>query len=139
MEDRKGEKIGWTAGWMGGFIWVVVLSTVFLFQGKIEQGLSGIIVSSAAIATVIFFAPWRFPSARYWKLMLPPYGIFFLSIAWAIWSYGGLESVRLNWWSLLWFLPLLMPFASLTKRKWVDSNAQPSLQPTRNLSGRFRR
>lgn len=124
MKDRIGEKTGWTAGWIGGFIWVFILSIVFLFQGKSEQGLLGVALTGIAIISVVFFAPWRFSSTPYWKLMLAPYGVFVLSIAWAVWSYGGLGSAGLTWWNLLWLLPLLIPFGSLSKRKWVDFNAQ---------------
>jgi hypothetical protein len=124
MKDRIGERIGWTAGWLGGFIWVVVLSVVYLFQGKSEQGLLGMTLTGIAVLSVLFFAPWRFSSTPYWKLMLAPYSVFFLSIAWAIWSYGGLGSTGLTWWNLLWLLPLLLPFGSLSKRKWVYSIAQ---------------
>jgi hypothetical protein len=70
MKDRNGEKIGWTAGWIGGFIWVFILSIVFIFQGKNEQGLPGIALTCIAVVTVVFFAPWRFSSTTYWKLML---------------------------------------------------------------------
>lgn len=126
MEGRKGEKIGWTAGWTGGFIWVFILSVVFLLQEKFEQGLLGIALTGVAVITIVFFAPWRFSSTPYWKLMLAPYGTFFLCIAWAIWSYGGLGSAGLTWWNLLWFLPLLIPLGSLSKKKWADAAAQQS-------------
>jgi hypothetical protein len=121
MRTRMGEKIGWVAGWTGGFIWVCVLSMVFLFQGRSEQGLLGAVLTGIAVLSILFFAPWRFPSTPYWKLMLAPYGVFFLSIAWAIWSYGGPGSAGLTWWNLLWFLPLLSPLGTLRKRKWADS------------------
>jgi len=124
VKDRIGEKIGWTAGWAGGFIWVLVLSIVFLFQGKTEQGIFGMALVGAAVFIILFFAPWRFVSTHYWKLMLAPYGVFFLSIAWAIWSYGGLGATGLNWWNLLWLLPMLTPFGVLSKRKWLDSAQQ---------------
>jgi len=124
MKDRQGERIGWSAGWAGGFIWVFVLSIVFLFQGKIEQGLLGMVLVGAAMFTIAFFAPWRFASTYYWKLMLAPYGMFFISIAWAIWSYGGFSSVGLTGWNLLWLLPVLLPLGSLSRKKWSDPNAQ---------------
>jgi hypothetical protein len=123
MKDRMGEKIGWTAGWAGGFIWIFVLSIVFLLQGKIEQGLLGMVLVGAAILTIVCFAPWRFASTHYWKLMLAPYGIFFIAIAWAIWAYGGFSAVGLNRWNLLWILPILFPIGRLSKRKWSDPNA----------------
>ena len=124
MKDRIGERIGWTAGWAGGFIWVLILSIVFLFQGKAEQGVLGIALSGTSIIVILYFAPWRFASTHYWKLMLAPYGIFFLCIAWAVWSYGALNTIGLNWWNLLWLLPMLIPFGSLSNRKWSDSTAQ---------------
>jgi len=122
LENRKGEKIGWTAGWIGGFIWVAILSIIFLFQEKYEQGISGVTLTGIAIVIIYFCSPWRFPSTSYWKLMLAPYGVFYLSIAWAIWSYGGFEAVGLNWWNLLWFFPLMMPLGSLSRRKWVEKS-----------------
>jgi len=96
------------------------VSLVFLFQGKSVQGFSGIALTGIAIASVVFFAPWRFSSTPYWKLMLAPYSLFFLSIVWVIWSYGGLGSAELTLWNLLWLLPLLIPFGSLSTRKWDD-------------------
>lgn len=124
MKERISERIGWTAGWLGGFIWVFVLSMVFLFLGKSEQGLAGISLTGIAVFSVLFFAPWRFSSTPYWKLMLAPYGVFFLSIVWAVWSFGGLESCGFTGWNLLWLLPLLLPFGSWSKRKWADSSTQ---------------
>lgn len=135
MRGRTGEKIGWTAGWMGGFVWVFVLSIVFIFQRKSELGLVGIALTGVALVTIVFFAPWRFPSTPYWKLMLAPYAVFFLSIAWAIWVYGGLGSVGLNWWNLLWVLPLFIPLGSLSKKKWADAVAQQNA-PTDGLQPR---
>ncbi|WP_028324886.1 hypothetical protein [Desulfatirhabdium butyrativorans] len=122
--DRKGEKIGWTAGWLGGFIWVLALSLVFLYQGKVAQGLLGILLSGVAIIAILHFSPWRHQTTLYWKLMLAPYGLFFLSIVWAVRSYGGLEAIGLNWWNLLWLIPCLSPFGMLSNRKWSGSENQ---------------
>jgi len=124
VRKRIGEKIGWTAGWAGGFIWVLILSIVFLLQGRTEQGIFGIALVGTATYVIFYFSPWRFASTHYWKLMLAPYGMFLLSIAWAVWSYGGLGAIGLNWWNLLWLLPMLTPFGVLSKRKWTDSIAQ---------------
>jgi hypothetical protein len=136
LASRRGEKIGWTAGWLGGFIWVAILSIIFLFQGKYELGLSGVALTGIAMASIYFCSPWRFPSTFYWKLMLAPYGIFGLSVAWVIWSYGGFESIGLDWWNLLWLLPLMMPLGSLSKRKWEESGAQQLDLPDHRSSGR---
>lgn len=124
MKDRIGEKIGWTAGWAGGFIWVLILSIVFLFQGKTEQGILGMALVGTSVFIILLFSPWRFSSTQYWKLMLAPYGMFFLSIVWIVGAYGGFRSIGLNWWNLLWLVPVLTPFGILSKRKWSDSVQQ---------------
>jgi len=122
--NRRGEKIGWTAGWIGGFIWVAILSFVFCYQKKYEEALLGIFLTAAAVVAIFSFAPWRYPLTPYWKLMLAPYGMFFISIGWVIWSYGSLESLDFNWWNLLWIIPALSPFGILSNRKWAETDAQ---------------
>ena len=124
MAERRGEKVGWTAGWCGGFIWVAILSVIFLFQEKWLQGLSGLLLVSAAVVIIISFAPWRHPSTHYWKLMIAPYVTFFASIAWAVWSYGGIKAIGFDWWTWLWLLPLLIPVGSLCQRRWSDFDSQ---------------
>jgi hypothetical protein len=120
MGERRGEKIGWTLGWLGGFAWVAILSGVFLFQREVAQGVAGILLTSVAAAVILAFAPWRHPSTAYWKLMMAPYAVFFASVAWAVWAYGGLEAAGLNGWFLLWLAPMLIPFGSLCRRRWAD-------------------
>jgi len=122
--DRKGEKIGWMAGWLGGFIWVFILSMLFLFQGKWIHGVLGLLLVCAAFLSILFCSPWRYPSTPYWKLMLAPYAAFIVSAAWAVWSYDGFNSLGLNWWNLLWLVVLLIPFVTLSKRKWSDFDGQ---------------
>jgi len=51
--------------------------------------------------------------------------VFFISIAWAIWAYGGIEATGLSWWNLLWLFPVLIPFGTLSKRRWSDFDAKP--------------
>lgn len=124
MRNRTGEKVGWVGGWMGGFVWVCILSIVFCVQGKVAQGLLGLVLTAVAMVAIVFLAPWRFPLTPYWKLMLAPYGMLFASGAWAIWSFGGLGSAGLTWWNLFWLVPLLLPFGSLHNRKWTDGGMQ---------------
>lgn len=118
--NRRAEKMGWTAGWAGGFVWVALLSVVFLVQGMVWQGLLGMSLTAAAIVSSFSFAPWRHPTTPYWKLMLAPYGIFFAAIAWALWSYGGPGALGLSWWNLLWLIPALGPFGFLSNRTWAE-------------------
>ncbi len=120
MNNRRSEKLGWTLGWLGGFIWVAALSSLFFWQGRWLQGASGALLIIAAIAVIHQFAPWRWPKQPYWKLMLAPYSLFFIAIAWVIWAYGGLAAAGLDAWSLLWLLPLLLPFGTLSRQTWAD-------------------
>jgi hypothetical protein len=36
MINRKGEKIGWIGDWLAGFIWLGLISVVWLFQNKLS-------------------------------------------------------------------------------------------------------
>lgn len=121
-EDRRGEKLGWIGGWAGGFIWVLVLSMLFLYQHKFEQAVLGLILNALALAAIYGFAPWRHPLTPYWKLMLVPYALFFISFLWAAWGFDGLGALGLNWWNLLWLLPALSPFGLLGNRRWRQSD-----------------
>lgn len=125
MTDRRGEKIGWTAGWMGGFIWVVVLSVVFIVQGRTLQGCLGLVLACIAVGCILALSPWQFPWTPFWKLMMVPYILFLASAAWAIWSYGpAVRESGLNWWNILWILPIFSPFITVGRRRWMDGDAR---------------
>jgi hypothetical protein len=124
MAERTGEKTGWIGGWLGGFIWVAVLSGVFFYQGKSLEGGIGLSVVVLAIFSILYFAPWRHAETHYWKLMLAPYFVFFLSVLWGIWAYGGVKNLGLSWWNLFSILPLLIPFGSGGFRKWTDGGGR---------------
>ena len=119
--NRKGEKIGWIGGWLGGFIWLVLLSAVWIVQNKITNGVLGIILFAVAIILIFGFAPWKYPNTKYWKLMLPIYSVFFISIALCIYLYGGLQSVGLSWMSFFWLIPCLIPFVTMGNRTWKSN------------------
>lgn len=127
--NRTGEKAGWIGGWAGGFIWILILAGLFFYRQEFRQGAMGIALTAVAVAAVLYYAPWRHPSTPYWKLMLAPYGLFFIAVAWAAWSFGGIEALGLNWWNLLWLLPALSPFGFLSNRRWVESDAQQGAPP----------
>jgi hypothetical protein len=120
MKERRGEKIGWTVGWLGGFIWIVILAVIFLFQGKYEAGFAGLALFCTAAVYIAYFAPWRYPATFYWKLMAVPYVALFTSVAWALWAFGGMEDAELSWWMFAWILPLLIPVANLYRRRWME-------------------
>lgn len=120
MADRKGEKAGWTWGWIGGFLWVAIIGLVFLAQGKIAEGGAGLVLFVAAIWAIRHFAPWRHPTTPYWRLYLWLYLLFLLTIPWAIWSFGGQGKEQLSGWMLLWLLPLLMPVVINGRKTWAE-------------------
>lgn len=125
MAERRGEKIGWTAGWIGGFIWVAVLSIVFLVQGRFLQGGIGLFLFGIAAAVIVALAPWRHPATPYGKLMLAPYLVFISGALWAVWSYGGFKAIGLRWWDVLWLAPLMIPLGTMSRRTWADGSAHP--------------
>lgn len=125
MSKRKGEKAGWTLGWCGGFLWVLILSVVFFLQHKILQGILGLSVVILALAVILLFAPWKKPTTKFWILYLFPYAVFLISIVWAVWAYGGFKALGLNWWNVLWLLPMLTPIFSSGNRRWIDGENQP--------------
>ena len=120
MAERRGEKAGWTWGFLGSFAWVAVLSIVFFIKGRPIAGVLGVLLFCAAVSAIIFFSPWRHPHTSAWKLMLGPYFLLALSFAWGVWAFGGLDSMGLKWWNVAWFIPLLLPFFTGGSRKWSD-------------------
>ncbi len=119
--SRKGEKIGWTAGWLGAFVWVFLVAFMFLFQGKLINAVSGLSLFGVAVLCVVFCSPWRHPATRYGKLMILPYVLFFAAVAWVVWSYGGVNDYGLGWWNFLWLVVVLIPFGLLAAKKWSDN------------------
>ena len=117
MKDRTGEKVGWIGGWSGGFIWLLILSGIWLIKGQLKTALAGITLVAAAAFCIFWFAPWKHPTTPYWKLLLPIYAAFFLSICFAA-LFGGFTGFTVDWWSLFWLFPLLIPLVTMGKRTW---------------------
>ena len=44
MGNRKGERIGWICGWLGAFLWVVVLAVIFFVQGRAAEAAVGLAI-----------------------------------------------------------------------------------------------
>ena len=123
MQERKGEKIGWIAGWTGGFIWLALLSALWLAQGKMRFATAGTGFVALAVLSIIFLAPWKHPDTKYWKLMWPIYGILRISVFGIVWLEGGPARLGLSGWSLLVCLPLFLPCLTVGRRTWTASGA----------------
>ena len=118
MKERRGEKIGWIGGWTGSFLWLCLLSVLWLAQGKMTNGILGLILFAVAILLIFIFAPWKYPEIKYWKLMLPIYVVFLISLSLYIFLSGGPKMLGLSWWSIFLLLPVFIPFATVGKRCW---------------------
>ncbi len=121
---RRGEKFGWIGGWLGGFVWLALLSVIWLFQNKISEGMIGLAVFIVAIILISMTAPWKHPNIKYWKLMLPIYLLFFFTIILSIYLYGGLETIGLKWTSIFLIIPGLIPLVTAGNRTWNSSTKQ---------------
>ena len=104
-------------------MWVFILAIVFLVQGKSTQAAIGLLITAAAVTTILYFAPWRHPRVAYRLLMLPIYALVLASVGWGIWAAGGLQQLGFtSGWSALILLPALIPLWTAGDRKW-DNDA----------------
>jgi len=121
MTSRRGEKLGWTLGWCGGFVWVVILAIVAWVQGKTLHAAVGLAIAAAAVASIVALAPWRYPHASYRLLMIPIYVLFFGAVAWGIWALGSARQMGITgWWSAFLLLPLTLPLWVVGPKRWQD-------------------
>jgi hypothetical protein len=70
MNTRRGEKRGWSLGWVGGSLWMVVASGSGFLGGRIVAGVVGLVLFAGSLGLVRFLAPWRHPRTAYWKLVV---------------------------------------------------------------------
>jgi hypothetical protein len=115
---RKGEKIGWIGGFFGGFIWIFLLSFVWLFRGKTIQGVCGIGIFLLAVFLIFALVPWKHPETKYWKLMVPLFTLFIASILLCVWVEGAHGEYGFNGWSILYITPALIPVFTMGSRRW---------------------
>jgi hypothetical protein len=123
MTERKGEKMGWIGGWFGSFLWFLVLSVLWVVRGKVLAGLLGLGLFVLAGILIFLLAPWRYPQTRYWKLMLPLYVLLIGAAVFCVGIEGGFKAAGLDWFLLLWILPVMMPLVSLGRRCWKSDGA----------------
>lgn len=121
MTERRGEKLGWTLGWSGGFVWVPILAGVAWAHGKALQAVMGLLLAGVAGTLIRSLAPWRHARTPYLKLMLPIYGLLAMGVAWGVWAAGDPRKLGINGWaSLLTLLPITLPLWLVGRRRWED-------------------
>lgn len=120
MMSRTGEKWGWIGAWLGSYLWILILSVVWLGQGKYVFATLGGGLFLVALTLAFLLSPWKHPDVAYWKLLLPLFILFFLSVAAFVFVSGGFqEPGNFSWWFL--FLAfLLLPLLNTGKRRWND-------------------
>jgi len=122
--NRRGEKLGWTWGWIGGFVWLLVLGILWVLNGQMLQGISAFAAFVVGCIVTVFCAPWRHPRTPYWKLLLPVYAVLFAAISLMLLLYpGAARQIGLNAGNLFLLLPMLLPFVTLGRRRWEEETA----------------
>lgn len=119
MEHRSGEKIGWIGGWSGAFVWLLLLSGIWLAQGLFPRALVGLTLLALGLGSIIALAPWRHPHTPFRLLMLPGYVVLLLAVIYAV-AVTEEAHRELSWWSITWLLPLLIPMITAGGRTWQD-------------------
>jgi hypothetical protein len=128
MNNRRGEKLGWTLGLLGGTIWMFIMAAYGLFGGNWRFGAIALAGGLCVVGLVFHLAPWKHPTTQYWKLYLPPVAVMILTAAVLVIGFGpGLSHI--NWLPgfLCCFLPLLVP--NIRGRRWQDGNASKKISP----------
>ena len=121
-KHRRGEKIGWLGGWIGGFLWLGILSVIWQFQGRTFAGILGLLLFVLAATTIYRTAPWKHPAVYYRKLMLPIYALLLAAIALSVWLMDDPGRYGFKWPNLLALMPAVLPLVIAGKRRWNDAN-----------------
>jgi hypothetical protein len=120
MEERRGEKIGWIGGFLGGLLWMPFLSIFWLLIDRIIVGSLGLIFFVLGVYFIIKFSPWKYPDTKFYLLMLPFYIILILAIVlFVFFGWNILESERdFPLWSLVIMIPIFSPFFVMGWKTW---------------------
>ena len=105
-----------------------ILAAWALFAGEWRFGAFALAAGLCVVGLVIQLAPWKHPSTRLWKLVLPPATVMILAATiLVIWSGHGLPPS--DWMPGLFvgLLPLLIP--AIGWRRWEDGNAGKTVIP----------
>jgi hypothetical protein len=133
MKNRRGEKLGWTGGLLGGTVWMFIFAAYGFLGGDWRFGAVALGGGLCVVGLVIHLAPWKHPTTRYWKLFLPPVAVMILTAGVIVICWGhGLSP--LNWVPALLciFIPLLVP--DIRGKRWEDGNAGKKSIPVEELS-----
>jgi len=119
-DPRRGEKLGWTIGWLGAFCWLPLIGGILVVNGEALWGTVACFLALVGIVLVVVLSPWRHPGTRFWKLMIPIYAVLLASAVLLAALMMKTDPEHLEWMTLLWLLPVLMPLVSIGNRRWAE-------------------
>jgi len=121
MNDRRGEKLGWTLGLLGGTAWMFILAAYAFFAGDWRIGALALGAGLCVVEFVIQLAPWKHPGTQYWKLFLPPVAVMILAAGvLMVWAGHGLSPLE---WAPALLVGVFMCLATgIGWRRWEDGN-----------------
>ena len=115
--NKKTIKIIWLTFTTLSFIWIIPFSIVWFLEAYYSYGVFGLTESIIALVCINLFAPWRYPDTKLWKLLIPPYIFFVLSIMFLLYVYTGFDSFSQIQYGI-WLIPCLVPFFILGYKTW---------------------
>lgn len=121
--DQKWMKLGWLSFAIAGVVWIIPFGIIWLIQGRSFFGAIAIALCFIAIVAIINFVPWKYPDTKFWKLLIPPYGMFILAILlllYVLTRFKSLSEIQYG----LWLLPCFTPFFTLGYKTWNSLNVK---------------
>jgi hypothetical protein len=131
MDERRGERLGWTGGLIGGSVWLIVAGLGLLADGRVFPGLAALGAFALVVGFVRYLAPWRHPLTPVWKLYLPFVAFMLLAFQVAV----GFETSAVSsppgpaWMPYQLAFFLLMPLAFFGNKRWADRSAKGDAKP----------
>lgn len=118
-----GPKLGWSLGGLGSLAWLAILSVVWMAQGNVAGGLTGLGVFALGVVYLAVLAPWRFPQTPMRTLYLGFVAVLFLGVAVAVWQYRQMLDARAGL-PMISLVSLFIPVFTLGRRSWADLHRQ---------------
>ncbi|MBN1142723.1 MAG: hypothetical protein JXB25_13155 [Deltaproteobacteria bacterium] len=115
--NQKWMKWGWLIFTLAGVVWIIPFGFIWLIQGRLLFGMLAMALCLLAIVVIFASVPWKYPNTRLWKLLLPPYGFFLLSVLlllYVLTGFGNLAQVQYG----LWLIPCFTPLFTVGYRTW---------------------
>lgn len=117
--QRRGPRIGWVGGFIGGTFWMILAALVLLVKGDLVGGLVMAAAYGLCLLGLKIGLPWRRPDTTLWKLyllVLAPMAaggaFFFLRF------HYRLHPLDNQYWLPLLIVPFLIPLLTMGQKTW---------------------